>query len=140
MALTPAEYWVLNAASQTRRGKPLDVAPLTRGILGVTLYQMLDDVCPFHDATANKCGVYSRRPTVCRMFPMHPHGLMNCEDLMAKTRRFPEAQIGFPREIRDAVNLYSLNIDPIIRSAQEINDLNAGWVKPGRLPTVRKVF
>jgi len=75
MAITLDEYRRLNRIAHAR-GIRFEVQPLTYGVMSPTLYQMTSEVCPFLDNKTNQCSIYRWRPTVCRMFPLHPYGIM----------------------------------------------------------------
>lgn len=123
MALTPDEYRRLNRAARWR-GLKLNVVPLVAGAIGAKLYQMAEDICPFLDGRG-RCIVYEQRPLVCRMFPLHPAGLMTCTALTKQVKM--GLPVEFPPDIKRAAYEYMGQIDRVIKGADLVYGLNAGW-------------
>jgi len=124
MVLTPAEYRRLNRLARLH-GTRLDAVPLVGGVIGARLYQMTHDVCPFLDRRRNRCKIYEQRPIVCRMFPLHPAGLMSCTALTQLTRL--GLPVEFPADMKRAATEYLLTVHPIIKGADLVYSLDNGW-------------
>jgi len=123
MVLTPEEWRRLNRLARWL-GVKLETKPLVAGALGAQLYQVTQEVCPFLDRRRNKCRIYSARPTVCRMFPLSPYGLLSCTFI---EKAPPGVMIEFPEEMKAALREYMIKIHPVIRNADLVYDLNRGW-------------
>ena len=122
MAILPDEYWRL-AAYAKKHHIDLQARPLVAGVLQAKLYQFTQERCPF--LQGNLCQAYDYRPLVCRMFPLHPRGIMHCSSLDRLARG--GCQVTFPDSLRDAVISYAVYVQPIIDSADLMYSLDEDW-------------
>jgi Fe-S-cluster containining protein len=141
MVLTPEEYARMKRYADRHRIK-FDVAPLTRSPFGVIiLYQFRQDVCPFLHPKRKTCSVYAIRPTVCRMFPIHPFAVFRCDYLEADKRRAPGSPVAVTEDMKAAANYYARVIQPIVEAAAWVYNLNTGWERMGRQrPIVQRLI
>ncbi len=139
MIITVDEWRVLNKIAYTR-GIKFEAVPFSKGIIGTDLYQFTQKRCPFHDARSKRCSIYEHRPTVCRMFPVHPYGLFSCPALERITKMFPGVPVNFDEEIKKALRFYNSTIQPRIQGARLVNDLNRGLTNPSReRPIIQRI-
>ena len=85
-AITPQEKQRLEILASRRCIRP-HFAPLTSNGFGVTLWQFVDEICPFLDKKTNQCMVYQWRPLLCKMYPLHAQGVGRCSSLSSMQRR-----------------------------------------------------
>ena len=142
MILTPLEMRRLSGYARRHRIK-FDVAPLTRNLVGaVTLYQVTQDRCPFLEESRRgvRCKCYALRPTVCRMFPIHPFAVFRCDNLEAQKRRFPGVPLGVPPEMKEAADFFAREIQPVVEDSVWVYNLNTGWEPRRRQRPLQQVI
>lgn len=106
---------------------PIAVKPLVADYRGdIKLYQMAEPKCAFNKN--NRCLIYDSRPLFCRMFPLHPMGLCQCEAIRQINLMKPKRVI-FPKEMEQACNEYATKIVPLCKGAAWRFDLKRGWEK-----------
>lgn len=135
-ALSPREVQMMGQYARVHKIN-FEPKPLIPGVVGCKLYQMTQEVCPFLDTTPQKrrCRIYPFRPLACKMFPLHPNGLMRCTFLDEATRR--GNKIVFPEFLKQAAMRYAISVQPLMREANMVYSLDFGWKQVNRFPDLR---